>query len=163
MSFRSFRLPPGVDCWSSGSSVTISGKKGKVSFGCVTKICRKGDIVFFTPGLSKHESSILVKTVYGVVIGYSISLKLKGIGYRIEKTNDKLRFALGFSHPIELRIPRDVFISIKKKDFTLMSANYSLLRNFATQIRSHRFPDPYKGGGILYEEEKVLRKEGKKT
>lgn len=158
-----FRLPIGVDCSSKDGKISISGARGLVVFNSVSNLYRKGNMVIFLPYLTPYSSSIFTQAVLGVILGYTIELKLKGIGYRVREEEGKLIFSLGYSRPIILTIPNDIFIEFNKKSFLLRSANFGVLQNFATTIRSFRFPDPYKGGGILYANEVVICKEGKKT
>ena len=99
----------------------------------------------------------------GVILGYTIELQLKGIGYRVREEKGELIFSLGYSRPVILSLPKDISVEFNKKTFLLNSANFGLLQNFATSIRSYRFPDSYKGGGILYKNERISCKEGKKS
>nr|YP_011008039.1 ribosomal protein L6 [Desmarestia aculeata]WBP69905.1 ribosomal protein L6 [Desmarestia aculeata] len=158
-----FRLPIGVDCSNNNGKVRVSGDRGLVVFDSVSKIHRKGNMVIFLPYLTPYYSSIFTQAVLGVILGYTIELRLKGIGYRVREEEGKLIFSLGYSRPIILTIPESISVKFNKKTFLLMSANFGALQNFATTIRSFRFPDPYKGGGILYASEIVVCKEGKKT
>ena len=79
------------------------------------------------------------------------------IGYRVSKEKGKLIFHLGYSHSIILEIPKEITVKFDKKIFSLMSANYGLLQNFATIIRSYRLPDSYKGAGVLYDNEIIVK------
>nr|YP_448640.1 ribosomal protein L6 [Desmarestia viridis]AAS79027.1 ribosomal protein L6 [Desmarestia viridis] len=158
-----FRLPIGVECTSSSGKVRVSGARGLVIFDSVSNLHRKGNMVIFLPYLTPYYSSIFTQAVLGVILGYTIELKLKGIGYRVREEKGKLIFSLGYSRPIILTIPEAISVKFNKKTFLLRSANFGLLQNFATTIRRFRFPDPYKGGGILYDSEIIVCKEGKKT
>lgn len=158
-----FRLPVGVECSSNNGKVSVSGSKGIVVFDSVSKLHRKGNMIIFLPYLTSYYSSIFTQAVQGVVLGYTIELSLKGIGYRVRKENEKLIFSLGYSRPVILKIPNDISVKFNKKTFSLMSPNFGALQNFSTSIRSYRFPDCYKGSGILYDGEIIICKEGKKT
>lgn len=158
-----YRLPIGVKCSSNNGKVYVSGSKGIVVFDSVSNIYRKGNMVIFLPYLTSYYSSIFTQAVQGVVLGYTIELSLKGIGYRVREEKKKLIFSLGYSQPVVLKIPNDISVKFNKKSFSLMSANYGVLQNFVTSIRSYRFPDCYKGSGILYDGEIIICKEGKKT
>nr|YP_010390255.1 ribosomal protein L6 [Sargassum nigrifolium]UPV69780.1 ribosomal protein L6 [Sargassum nigrifolium] len=158
-----YRLPIGVNCLSNNGKVYVSGPCGVVDFDCVSKIYRKGNMIVFLPDLTSYYSSIFTQAVLGVVLGYSIELVLKGIGYKVYKSNEKLIFALGFSHNISIDIPTGVSVRFNRKTFSLMSANFGLLQNFTTSIRAYRFPDSYKGAGVVYVNEIVTCKEGKKN
>lgn len=163
MSTLIYRLPIGVKCSSDNGKVVISGIKGSVSFNSVSKLYRKGNMVIFLPFLTPYYSSIFTQAVQGVIFGYTIELSLKGIGYRVRQEGKKLVFSLGYSKPVIIDIPEDVVVTFNKQNFSLMSANLSVLQNFATTIRRHRFPNSYKGSGILYDGEIIICKEGKKT
>nr|YP_009154055.1 ribosomal protein L6 [Turbinaria ornata]AJF48243.1 ribosomal protein L6 [Turbinaria ornata] len=158
-----YRLPIGVTCLSNNGKVYVSGPCGVVSFDCVSKIYRKGNMIIFLPYLTSYDSSIFTQAVLGVVLGYSVELILKGIGYKVYKSDEKLIFSLGFSHSIFIDIPKGVLVRFNKKTFSLVSANFGLLQNFATSIRRYRFPDSYKGAGVVYANEIVICKEGKKN
>ena len=158
-----YRLPIGVECSSNNGKVYVSGSKGIVVFDSVSNLYRKGNMVIFLPYLTSYYSSIFTQAVQGVVLGYTIELSLKGIGYRVRKEENQLIFSLGYSRPVVLDIPKDISIRFNKKTFSLVSANYGTLQNFATSIRSYRFPDSYKGAGVLYADEIIVCKEGKKT
>jgi len=158
-----FRLPIGVKCSSNNGKVRVLGARGSVVFDSVSNLYRKGNMVIFLPYLTPYYSSIFTQAVLGVILGYTVELRLKGIGYRVREEKGNLIFSLGYSRPILLQIPEAVSVKFSKKSFFLMSANFGVLQNFATTIRSYRFPDPYKGGGVLYASEVVVCKEGKKT
>lgn len=158
-----FRLPIGVECSSNNGKVCVKGVKGCVTFDSVSSLYRKGNTVIFLPYLSSYYSSIFKQAVQGVVLGYTIELVLKGIGYRVRQEEKKLIFTLGYSNPVVVDIPEDISVKFSKKSFLLFSANLGVLQNFSTYIRSHRFPNPYKGSGVLYVGEVVFCKEGKKT
>lgn len=163
MSVPVYRLPIGVKCSSNNGKIIISGPKGSVTFNSVSNLYRKGDMVIFLPYLTPYHSSIFTQAVQGVIFGYTIELSLKGIGYRVRKENKKLIFSLGYSKPVVLDIPEGISVTFNKQNFFIMSANLSILQNFATTIRRYRFPDSYKGSGILYNDEIIVCKEGKKT
>jgi len=163
MTFPIFRLPIGVECSSNRRKVRVSGARGVVEFDSVSNLYRKGNLVVFLPYLTPYYSSIFTQAVLGVILGYTIELQLKGIGYRVREEKGELIFSLGYSRPVILSLPKDISVEFNKKTFLLNSANFGLLQNFATSIRSYRFPDSYKGGGILYKNERISCKEGKKS
>nr|YP_009058543.1 ribosomal protein L6 [Sargassum hemiphyllum]AIM19567.1 ribosomal protein L6 [Sargassum hemiphyllum]UDY71290.1 ribosomal protein L6 [Sargassum hemiphyllum var. chinense] len=158
-----YRLPVGVNCLSNDGKVYVLGPYGVVDFDCASKMYRKGNVIVFLPYLTSYYSSIFTQAVLGVVLGYSMELVLKGVGYKVYKSNEKLIFALGFSHSISIDIPVGVSVRFNKKTLSLMSANFGLLQHFTTSIRAYRFPDSYKGAGVVYVNEIVTCKEGKKN
>ena len=112
-----FRLPIGVECSSNRGKVCVSGSKGNVTFDSVSNLYRKGNTVIFLPYLNSYYSSIFKQAVQGVVLGYTIELSLKGIGYRVREENKKLIFSLGYSNPVIIDIPKDVLVKFSKKSF----------------------------------------------
>jgi large subunit ribosomal protein L6 len=100
--------------------------------------------------------------VMGVTIGFQKGLELSGIGYRAEKNNDILRLVLGFSSPLEYRIPKGIDVKIDKQINIMVSGiDKQLVGRVAAEIRDLKKPEPYKGKGIRYVGEKVRRKVGK--
>lgn len=108
-------------------------------------------------------SALLRAMIKGVSEGYTIKLEIIGVGYKAEMKGDVIVLNLGFSHPIEMKIPQGISASIEKNTIILSSHDKELLGQFAANIRKHREPEPYKGKGIKYENEVVRRKEGKKS
>lgn len=108
--------------------------------------------------------SIIANTIIGVSQGFQVNLKIVGVGYRASVENKKnLVLKLGFSHLINLEIPKTITVSCPKPTrLILRSNNLSELMQYAARIRSYKEPEPYKGKGILYKGEKICRKEGKK-
>lgn len=99
--------------------------------------------------------------VVGVTEGFSKVLDVKGTGYKFEQKGNKISFLLGFSHPIELEVPKGITAEVKQNEITLVSADKQLLGDFAAKIRSLRPVEPYKAKGISYRGEVVRRKAGK--
>lgn len=112
--------------------------------------------------------SIISNTIIGVSQGFQVNLKIVGVGYRasVEKHQNDTNFLvlkLGFSHLVNLEIPKTINISCPKPTrLVLRSNNLNELMQYAARIRSYKEPEPYKGKGILYKGEKIRRKEGKK-
>ena len=100
--------------------------------------------------------------VGGVVDGYKKVLKLVGVGYRAQLKGNKLILTVGYSNPVEMDKPEDVEINVPDNTtIELSSINKEHLGNFAAEVRAVRSPEPYKGKGIRYENEHIIRKEGK--
>ena len=100
--------------------------------------------------------------VIGVSEQFIYTLKLTGIGYRGAVQGTKLILNLGYSHPIELEIPKEIEVEvIQTTTIKLKGCNNEILGLFAAKIRSWRPPEPYKGKGISYENEIIMRKSGK--
>jgi len=106
--------------------------------------------------------TLINNMVVGVSEQFHITLILKGVGYRATVQNDQIILNLGYSHPVSLSIPESVSVEIlQNTNINLRSCDKELLGLFASDIRAWRRPEPYKGKGILYKDEKILRKAGK--
>ena len=106
--------------------------------------------------------TLINNMVIGVSEQFHITLILKGVGYRAAVQNDQIILNLGYSHPVSLSIPESVSVEIlQNTNINLRSCDKELLGLFASNIRAWRRPEPYKGKGILYKDEKILRKAGK--
>lgn len=107
--------------------------------------------------------SLLNNAVYGVSIGFTAKIKINGIGYKAILDKNFLILSLGFSHQIFIKIPEDLTISIQDTtNFLIKGINKQSVTTMANRIRSLRPPEPYKGKGIIVNDEFVLRKEGKR-
>ena len=106
---------------------------------------------------------LIANMVHGVVNGFSKTLEVKGTGYKFELKGDKLGFSLGFSHPVEMVLPKGISAEVNKtnNEVTLTSADKELLGNFAATIKRLRPVEPYKGKGIFYKDQVIRRKAGK--
>ena len=100
--------------------------------------------------------------IVGVSEQFELTLILKGVGYRATVQGKEIVLNLGYSHPVKIEIPETVSVEVvQNTTINLKSCDKALLGLFAANIRSWRRPEPYKGKGILYKDEKVLRKAGK--
>ena len=117
-----------------------------------------------TKALLKTNLSLIKKKIKGVFQGYKRQIYLKGVGYKFQVNNDYLILTLGFSHDILVKIPKQIKIQIIKKSTTLILSSFDdqYLTQFISCIRKFKKPEVYKGKGILYKEEIIKLKEGKK-
>lgn len=147
-----------------------SGPKGKLSVGLPQGILIKveGEEILFDkkPGVAAKVFGLgfaLVRNaVEGVAHGFSKELELVGVGYRAAKTADGLKLSLGFSHPVEFKIPEGVLVEVEgDTKIRLSGIDKQLVTQTAANIRKLRPPEPYKGKGIRYAGEVVRRKLGK--
>lgn len=98
----------------------------------------------------------------GVTTGWKKELEIKGVGYRAKVEGSKLAVGLGFSHPLALDIPKGLKVETPSQtEIVISGADKAAVGAFAAEIRSHRLPEPYKGKGVLYKGEKIIRKAGK--
>jgi large subunit ribosomal protein L6 len=107
--------------------------------------------------------SILSNLVQGVSEGFTVNLEVNGVGYRCQVQGNELVMQLGFSHEVRFPIPQGITIKCEKPTLiSIHGANKQAVGQVASNIRKYRLPEPYKGKGIKYENEQILRKEGKK-
>lgn len=165
-------IPSGVEIAVDGANVTVKGPKGTLSrrFHPDMKIVVEGTEAHVErPSDEKeHRSlhgttrSVLANMVEGVSAGFAKNLDLVGVGYRAAKSGDKVTLSLGFSHPvvleneegIEVEVPAPTKLIIRGIDKEVVGA-------YAARVRAIRKPEPYKGKGIKYENERIRRKVGK--
>ena len=101
--------------------------------------------------------------VVGVGSGFTRKLEINGVGYRAAMQGNKIVLSLGFSHPVEMDVPAGMTAVVENNtSITITGADKQLLGQFASEIRSKRPPEPFKGKGVKYAEEHIVRKEGKK-
>ena len=103
----------------------------------------------------------IANMVKGVSEGWSRSLELVGTGYRAQVVGNKLTLTVGYSHPVEIEAPEDVEFTVEKNTVTVSGVNKELVGFLSAKIRGVRPPEPYKGKGIKYEGEEIIRKAGK--
>lgn len=108
-------------------------------------------------------ASHLSNMVTGVNTPFVKKLILEGIGYKSEVKGDKIVFALGFSHPVEVVIPATLKVTAEKNNITISGSNKEEVGQFAANIRALKKPEPYKGKGMRYDTEVIRRKQGKKS
>lgn len=170
--YKEIDIPEGVEISQQGNIVTVKGPKGTLSreISPLIKMSVEGNVVKF----DRDEDSNQVKMVHGttranvnnmvegVVNGFSKTLKLVGVGYRAQFKGNKLILTVGYSQPVEMDKPEDVDIKVPDNTtIELSSINKQHLGDFAALVRAVRSPEPYKGKGIRYKNEHIIRKEGK--
>ena len=164
-------VPDGVSVTLNGHDITVKGPKGELSrtLSDVVTIEQKGsELIVSRPDDSRQSKShqglvrsLVSNMVEGVSSGFVRDLEINGVGYRAEKKGNFIRFDLGYSHPIFFELPETVDANVQTTAIQLSSANKELVGQVAAKIRSLRKPEPYKGKGIKYKEERIIRKEGK--
>jgi large subunit ribosomal protein L6 len=165
-------IPENVNISSSGSEMTVKGKFGTLQIIIPETIQIKNENGILTVSLknkTRNLSSLhgLYRTlinnmVIGVSEQFQVTLILKGVGYRAAVQNNEIVLNLGYSHPVKLEIPKTVSVDIvQNTTINLKSCDKELLGLFGANIRAWRQPEPYKGKGILYKGEQILRKAGK--
>ena len=166
-------VPDGVSVDIVGALVTAKGKLGELSaqFTDDVEVTQEDNLVYIKPRNGTREArkmwgtsnSIISNLVVGVSQGFTRKLEINGVGYRAQVQGKTLNLQLGFSHDVNYPIPEG--IEIKCADQTqieIFGANKQRVGQVAAEIRAYRPPEPYKGKGIKYDDEYILRKEGKK-
>lgn len=170
-------LPKGVDVQiTKGNLVTVKGPKGSLNEQIdpdITIAMEDGTITFNRPTeQNRHKSlhglsrALINNMITGVTTGYSKTLELVGVGYRVTNTGNLLEIIVGYSHPIYFYVPDEVKVETKTEKgsnpmIILTSNDKQLIGQIAAKIRSYRKPEPYKGKGIKYQGEILRRKAGK--
>jgi large subunit ribosomal protein L6 len=165
-------IPAGVDVKINGQEVTVKGPKGTLSdtFHKNMKIVKEGNAIIVTrPNDEKENRSLhgltralINNMVTGVTKGFEKNLEIVGVGYRAQKQGKKLVLTLGYSHPVEMEEPQGITIDVPSQDkISVKGTNKQLVGEVAAKIREKRPPEPYKGKGIKYAGEVIIRKEGK--
>ena len=165
-------IPENVDVSYSGSKITVKGKFGTLQIIIPETIGienENGSLIVSLKNKTRNLSSLhgLYRTlinnmVVGVSEQFQVTLILKGVGYRAAVQNNEIVLNLGYSHPVKLEIPKTISVDIvQNTTINLKSCDKELLGLFAANIRAWRQPEPYKGKGILYKGEQIIRKAGK--
>lgn len=166
-------IPAGVDVTiTDGNFITVKGPKGTLERQLVKEIAvtkEEGQISVTRPNDLKKMRSLhgLTRTlvsnmVEGVTKGYERKLEINGVGYRVLKQGKKLVLSLGYSHPVEMVDPDGIESVVEGQNVIIVKGiNKEKVGQFAAEIRFKRPPEPYKGKGIKYSDEVIIRKEGK--
>lgn len=168
-------IPAGVEVKLKADVISIKGRKGELSQrindSILVSIDTEKNIIEFSSKSVDSQKNALAGTtralinnmVLGVSEGFTKKLVLKGVGYRASAKSDSLSLTLGFSHPVDHKIPAGVVVNCPSQtEIVLESADKQLLGQVAADVRAYRPPEPYKGKGISYSDEKVRTKEAKK-
>jgi large subunit ribosomal protein L6 len=165
-------VPSGVDVSITGRKITVKGPKGTLSREIPGEIIvRQEESTLFVErpnddrdNRAKHGlvRSLVNNMVVGVTDGFVKELEIVGVGYRAEAQGQNLRLALGFSHPVVVDAPEGITFEIPQQTRVIVKGiDKELVGQVAANIRSIRKPEPYKGKGVRYLDERVVRKAGK--
>ncbi|MDH3663986.1 MAG: 50S ribosomal protein L6 [Alphaproteobacteria bacterium] len=166
-------IPDGVKVQLSGQEMTVSGKLGELSRKLPDEVEVKeenGAITVAPRGEDKRarsmwglSRSLVSNMVEGVSSGFTRNLMISGVGYRAAMDGKVLNLQLGYSHDIKYAIPGDIEVKCATPtQIAITGADRQRVGQIAAEIRAFRKPEPYKGKGIRYDDERIIRKEGKK-
>ena len=165
-------IPKDVEVNYIDSKITVKGKFGTLEIKIpdklgiqqdnnVINVILKNEIRSLR-GLHGLYRSLINNMIIGVSEQFQLTLVLKGVGYRAVVQGKEIILSLGYSHPVNIKIPEAISVEVvKSTTINLKSCDKELLGLFAANIRVWRRPEPYKGKGILYKDEQILRKAGK--
>jgi len=166
-------LPASVNLTIDGQSIKAKGPKGELSVNIHDDVSfeQNDKVVQFKPANENKGSMAMTGTmrslfnnvVTGVTDGFSKKLVLVGVGYRTQLKGKVLNLSLGFSHPIEYAIPDGITIDTPSQtEITVSGCDKQKVGQVCAEIRAFRPPEPYKGKGVKYSDEQIIRKEAKK-
>jgi large subunit ribosomal protein L6 len=166
-------VPQGVTASVDGQTVTAKGPKGELQFVVNDEVLvalENGEIAVQPRDQSKlarskwgMSRSQIVNILTGVKDGFERKLEISGVGYRAAMQGKNLQLSLGFSHEVVYQTPEGITIATPKPtEITVSGIDKQKVGQVAAEIREYREPEPYKGKGVRYEGEKIVRKEGKK-
>jgi len=169
---KPIEIPSGVKVNISGQSVKVEGPKGRLEREIHERVQVKmeADQIQVTPcegetntALQGLSRTLIANMVEGVTKGFTRALDIHGVGYRAELKGKVINLSLGYSHPIDYPLPEGISAEYdaKANRITLQGIDKELLGATAAKIRSFRKPEPYKGKGIKYADERIVRKAGK--
>ena len=166
-------IPAGVEIKRDGQGLTIKGPKGQLELVVHNnvEVAQEENVLTFAPRDGAKHSRALAGTtralvnnmVTGVTEGFMKKLQLVGVGYRAMAKGNSLTLNLGFSHPVEYNLPTGVTAETPSQtEILVQGIDKQLVGQVAAEIREFRRPEPYKGKGVRYADERVRRKEAKK-
>jgi len=167
-------IPAGVTVTITNDFIIVKGKTAEIKQAMHPFV--KAEVVADAVVLTVHDNTdkaqgaiwgtygaLVRNMLIGVTTGFSVQLEITGVGYQFDVQGKKLSIKAGFSHPVVVNIPDGVAIKQEKNVITLTSHDKQLVGQVAAEIRKIRKPEPYKGKGIKYSNEVILRKQGKQA
>lgn len=164
-------VPSGVSVTIADDAITVSGSKGTLTQFTMPDITVKQEGEEIIVARANDEPKIRAKhglmralinnMVVGVTEGFSKKLEINGVGFRVAQQGTDLKFNLGFSHDVIYKVPAGVTTAIEQNTVTVTGISRQQVGQVAAEIRALKKPEPYKGKGIKYEGERIIRKSGK--
>ncbi|MFL6581730.1 MAG: 50S ribosomal protein L6 [Burkholderiales bacterium] len=166
-------VPKGVDVTVASGNIAIKGPLGTLSqvLSETVEVKRDGDHIVFksldesmqTNAMSGTLRALVANMIEGVTKGFEKKLQLVGVGYRAQAQGDKLNLTLGFSHPVVHRMPKGIKVETPAQtEIVIKGIDKQIVGQVAAEVRGYRPPEPYKGKGVRYSDERVVLKETKK-
>ena len=166
-------VPSGVDVTLAADKISIKGPLGVLSHPTSTgvEVKRDGDQIVFKAvdesiqanAMSGTLRALVANMVQGVTKGFERKLQLVGVGYRAQAQGDKLNLTLGFSHPVVHQMPKGIKVETPQQtEIVIKGMDKQAVGQVAADVRGYRPPEPYKGKGVRYSDERVVLKETKK-
>jgi large subunit ribosomal protein L6 len=168
---KPIEIPSDVDIQIDGQTLAVKGPRGTLQFPLHTRVSvsRQGNTLVFEQTKAADRTmagtmrSLVNNMITGVSRGFERKLELVGIGYRAQQQGNTLNLTLGYSHPIQYLIPEGINIETPSAtQIVVTGIDKQKVGQVAAEIRAFRAPEPYKGKGIKYADEQILRKEAKK-
>jgi large subunit ribosomal protein L6 len=164
-------IPVGVTITVDDQKITVNGSKGSLDQLMLTgiRVSQEGETLNVTRVNDDAENrarhglmrSLINNMVTGVNQGFEKKLEINGVGYRVQQQGDDLKFNLGFSHDVIYKLPVGVSANIEQNVITITGISKQQVGQVAAEIRALKKPEPYKGKGIKYVDERIIRKTGK--
>ncbi|MDH5784606.1 MAG: 50S ribosomal protein L6 [Chromatiales bacterium] len=170
---KEIAIPSGVTVAVSGQNIDVKGPKGNLSHEvhALVEIKQEGDAVAFAPreagkpalALTGTTRAMMNNLITGVTAGFEKKLELVGVGYRAQAQGNVLNLTLGFSHPVSHQMPEGVTCETPSQtEILIRGIDKQKVGQVAADVRGYRPPEPYKGKGVRYSGERIVRKEAKK-
>ena len=164
-------IPSGVTITVDDDFVTVTGSKGTLKQftmpGIKVTVADNEVVVTRESDAREHRSkhglmrTLISNMVVGVTTGFSKKLEINGVGFRVALAGTTLKMSLGFSHEVVYQLPEGIQAVVEQNTITISGISKQLVGQVAAEIRSLKKPEPYKGKGIKYADERILRKSGK--
>ncbi len=165
-------IPEGVTVVISKTDVTVKGPNGELTTPLANsnvKVSENDGVITVTRSNEDKANkayhglirSLINNMIFGVTEGYKKELKVEGVGFKVNLSGSTLKMSLGFSHEVTFTAPEGVQLSVEDLNITVEGIDKQLVGQSAAQIRELKKPEPYKGKGIMYVDEYVIRKAGK--
>ncbi|HXC61244.1 MAG TPA: 50S ribosomal protein L6 [Nitrospiria bacterium] len=169
---KAIAIPGNVKVKIEDREILVHGPKGELKRQIPPSIqatITEGQLVFSRISEERHVRSLhgltrseVANMITGVTLGYSKVLEINGVGYRAQMKGRTIMLSIGFSHPVNFELPNGIEASVEKQTIlTIQGIDKYLVGQVSARLRSLRPPEPYKGKGIKYQAEKIIRKEGK--